>query len=421
MVTHSYGNRKGIRYMTSGLKVYYLPIKVFYNQCILPTMICNIKILRDIFIREQIQIIHGHSAFSALAHEAMTVGVLMDRRAIFTDHSLFGFADLSAIVTNKFLQISLAFCNHFICVSHTGKENTVLRGRMRASKVSVIPNAVNTIQFTPNPINRDRRMITIVIVSRLVYRKGIDLLAGIIPHFKNRLNVNFIIAGDGPKRELLEEIREKNNMQDRIQMLGALEHSEVRDVLTRGHIFLNTSLTEAYCMTIVEACSVGLHVVSTKVGGVPEVLPEYLNVILVQPDVKSLISALEETIDRVERFREGKSRSDEITCPFRINQIVSELYNWQDVSRRTEKIYRKVLEEPSRNLKEIMSTVLNRSGVYLFLLVVSLCYIIIKFYDWLYPENEIEKCRDYNEMKRRNKDTDRSNKPSYLRIPNKFS
>jgi phosphatidylinositol glycan class A protein len=32
IITHSYGDRKGIRYMTSGLKVYYLPIKVFYNQ-----------------------------------------------------------------------------------------------------------------------------------------------------------------------------------------------------------------------------------------------------------------------------------------------------------------------------------------------------------------------------------------------------
>lgn len=402
MITHSYGDRKGVRYMTNGLKAYYLPIRVFYNQCILPTMICNIPILRNIFIREQIQIVHGHSAFSALAHEAMQLGSLMGLRAVFTDHSLFGFADLSAVVTNKFLQMGSAFCNHYICVSHTGKENTVLRARMKASNVSVIPNAVDTLLFTPNPACRQDGSagITIVVVSRLVYRKGIDLLSGILPHFKNRHDISFIIAGDGPKRELLEEIREKNNMQDRIQMLGALEHAEVRDVLSRGHIFLNTSLTEAFCMAIVEACSVGLHIVSTKVGGIPEVLPESLNVILTHPDVPSLVDGLNETIKRIMRFREGRTTQEEITCPFQINQRVSSLYNWSDVSARTEKIYQKILQEPTQDLRSYMLNVLNRSGVYLYLLVISLCYLILKFLDWLQPANLIDKCPNFNEAKR---------------------
>lgn len=77
VLTHSYGNRVGVRYMTNGLKVYYLPIRVFYNQCVLPTMICSIPLIRYIFIREQIEIIHGHSAFSALAHEGMLIGSSM--------------------------------------------------------------------------------------------------------------------------------------------------------------------------------------------------------------------------------------------------------------------------------------------------------------------------------------------------------
>lgn len=56
---------------------------------------------------------------------------------------------------------------------------------------------------------------------------------------------------------LLEEIRERKGLQDRVTLLGSLEHSQVRNVLTQGHIFLNTSLTEAYCMAIVEAASCG--------------------------------------------------------------------------------------------------------------------------------------------------------------------
>lgn len=80
VITHLYGDRQGIRYMTNGLKVYYLPIKVCYNQCIVPTMVCNVPLLRNILIREQIDIVHGHSAFSALSHEAMFVGKLMGLR-----------------------------------------------------------------------------------------------------------------------------------------------------------------------------------------------------------------------------------------------------------------------------------------------------------------------------------------------------
>ncbi len=49
-------------------------------------------------------------------------------------------------------------------------------------------------------------------------------------------------------------------------MLGEISHCDVRDkLLVEGDIFLNTSLTEAFCMAIVEAVACGLTVVSTKV------------------------------------------------------------------------------------------------------------------------------------------------------------
>jgi phosphatidylinositol glycan class A protein len=84
------------------------------------------------------------------------------------------------------------------------------------------------------------------------------------------VKVRFIVGGDGPKRVRLEEMREKHGLQDRVDMLGAVPHAEVRSVLVRGHIFLNSSLTEAFCIAILEAASCGLLTVSTLVGGVPE-------------------------------------------------------------------------------------------------------------------------------------------------------
>ena len=61
-------------------------------------------------------------------------------QVVFTDHSLFGFADASSILMNKLLKFSLADCHHVVCVSHTSKENTVLRACVPPSRVSVIPN-----------------------------------------------------------------------------------------------------------------------------------------------------------------------------------------------------------------------------------------------------------------------------------------
>ncbi|CAH1981286.1 unnamed protein product [Acanthoscelides obtectus] len=394
IMTHSYEDRVGIRFLTNGLKVYYLPIKVFYNQCVLPTAICNIPLIRNILIRERIEIVHGHSAFSALAYEALSIGSLMGLKTVFTDHSLFGFADASAIITNKFIQITLTDCNHCICVSHTGKENTVLRAKVDSRRVSVIPNAVDTFAFTPDPSQRTKGCITIVVVSRLVYRKGVDLTAQIIGDLCQKYsNIYFLIAGDGPKRWLLEEIRERQGLQDKVSLLGSLEHSQVRDVLVKGDIFLNTSLTEAYCMAIVEAASAGLKVVSTKVGGIPEVLPEDL-IYLTEPNVPSLMEGLEKAITDLKM---GK-----VVCPYECNLRVRKYYNWKNVSVRTEIVYHRVSQEQDRELGERLFNYL-KSGVWPYLLVVSLSFLILKLYDYIQPRKYIDIAKDCNKLSKRKK------------------
>jgi phosphatidylinositol glycan class A protein len=82
----------------------------------------------------------------------------------------------------------------------SSKENTMLRANLKSSKVSVIPNAVDSSAFTPDttrrPASSDESksngnenkhfchscfVVVIIVASRLVYRKGIDLLIGILP------------------------------------------------------------------------------------------------------------------------------------------------------------------------------------------------------------------------------------------------
>ncbi|KAI4304692.1 hypothetical protein MLD38_040167 [Melastoma candidum] len=341
VMTHAYGNRSGVRYMTRGLKVYYIPWRPFFLQNTFPTIYGTLPIIRTILIREGISIVHGHQAFSTLCHEALMHARTMGYRVVFTDHSLYGFADVGSIHMNKVLQFTLADVSQAICVSHTSKENTVLRSGLPPEKVFVIPNAVDTAMFTPAPKRSRTDEIIIVVISRLVYRKGADLLVEVIPEVCRLYpHVRFIIGGDGPKRVRLEEMREKHFLQDRVEMLGAVPHARVRSVLISGHIFLNSSLTEAFCIAILEAASCGLLTVSTRVGGVPEVLPDDM-IVLAKPDPLDMVHAIKKAISILPMID-----------PQEMHNRMKQLYDWHDVARRTESVYDRAMNCPDQTLLE---------------------------------------------------------------------
>merc|ERR1712176_89157 len=130
-----------------------------------------------------------------------------------------------------------------------GRDNLILRARLDPNKIDVIPNAVDPSKFTPTCEANTSERITVCVVSRLVYRKGVDLLVGIIPKVCNLLpQVDFIVGGDGNKLLNLQEMVEREHLQDRVMFLGAVPHKDVASVLRRCHVFLNCSLTESFCI-----------------------------------------------------------------------------------------------------------------------------------------------------------------------------
>ncbi|EQB45550.1 Phosphatidylinositol N-acetylglucosaminyltransferase gpi3 subunit [Colletotrichum gloeosporioides] len=356
IITHSYEGRSGVRNLTNGIRVYHVPFFVVFRSATFPTVFSAFPILRNILIREQIEIVHGHASLSTLCHEAILHGRTMGLRTVFTDHSLFGFADATSILTNKILKFSLSDVDHVVCVSHTCKENTVLRASLDPLMVSVIPNAVVAENFRPldypspetgqsfgqNPPPAHHLgpndMITIVVISRLFYNKGTDLLTAAIPSIlQNHPNTRFIIAGSGPKAIDLEQMIEQNVLQDRVEMLGPIRHEEVRDVMVRGHIYLHPSLTEAFGTVIVEAASCGLYVVCTQVGGIPEVLPSHMTV-FAKPEEDDLVFA---TGKAIAALRANKVRTE------RFHEQVQKMYSWTNVALRTERVYHGISGELS--------------------------------------------------------------------------
>lgn len=276
VITHHAGRRVGVRYLAPGLKVYHVPFVTLASSASLPNYLMFLPWFRTIILREKINLVHGHGSLSSLAHEAIHHGGLLGVRSVFSDHSLFSFDDSVGILTNKLLASALRNVYACICVSHTGRENTSLRGEVEPERISVIPNALVASQFQPTApyAPSSGEDITIVVISRLVYRKGIDLLVSAAPRICAAYpNVRFLIGGDGPKMLDLLQMRENNQLQDRVELLGSVHPRDVNSTLRRGQIYLNTSLTEAFGISIIEAACSGLFVVSTRVGGVPEILP----------------------------------------------------------------------------------------------------------------------------------------------------
>ena len=161
---------------------------------------------------------------------------------------------------------------------------------------------------------------------------GIGLLAEVIPVVCEKFkNVHWIIGGSGPLWVLMEQTIERHGLYDRVEMLGAVPHHKVRDVFVRGHIFVNPSLTEAFCIAIVEAASCGLVVVSTNVGGIPEVLPDHM-IHLSDPVPDSFTNLVCTAIETQILCEKGPPDVWEM------HREVKRMYSWYEVAQRTEKV-----------------------------------------------------------------------------------
>ena len=156
-----------------GLKVYHIPFPTLVSSATLPDFLTFLPYFRTIVLRERITLIHSHASLSSLGHEGVLHAHLLGVRTVFTDHSLFGFADAASILTNKLLEGMLRNVDAAICVSYIGygrpssiapvrfgnsnfhgfysRENTVLRANLPPKSVYVIPNAIVADHFRPAP------------------------------------------------------------------------------------------------------------------------------------------------------------------------------------------------------------------------------------------------------------------------------
>lgn len=178
------------------------------------------------------------------------------------------------------------------------------------SKVTVIPNMINTDYFRPSP-NTKKKKFRFLSVASLKYGKGMDLLiAAFSRAFPSNNNVELFIGGDGPeKKKLIQQVKTLG-VGDRVKFLGALGRKEVKREMQKAHSFVLASRFETFGVVYAEALACGLPIIATACGG-PEMIVQEKNGFLVPvEDVAALSEALKKMYAQYEAFDSEEIRAD---------------------------------------------------------------------------------------------------------------
>jgi glycosyltransferase involved in cell wall biosynthesis len=220
-----------------------------------------------------------------------------------------------------------------ICVSEGEQAAGLEAHTCVGERTVVIPNAVD-VSAAPQS-QHDRTTPMIVAVGRLKAPKDFITLVRALSVLPPR-SFDALIVGEGPDRRKLEQEIERLGLTPRVQLAG--ERSDVPELLARADVFVLSSESEGFPVSVLEAMAAGLPVVASRVGGVPEAVLDGETGLLVRPrDPDELAAALESLIARPELRRRlgaaGRARAEERFDlePFR--QAHVELYS-RELARR---------------------------------------------------------------------------------------
>lgn len=129
-------------------------------------------------------------------------------------------------------------------------------------RIEVIPNGVDTRQFTPGEFRPGGRRI--LVVARLVPRKDVETALRAVAALRRRAcNVSLEVVGDGPEAARIEELARTLDLGDSLRMRRYVPRSEMPAVYRAADVFFLTSRREGMSNTVLEALASGLPVVAS--------------------------------------------------------------------------------------------------------------------------------------------------------------
>jgi glycosyltransferase involved in cell wall biosynthesis len=224
-------------------------------------------------------------------------------------------------------------------ISRVAADRYVAIGAVPAQRLEVMPNAVDTEQFRYQPDARSaiRRELGLgdqfvwIAVGRFEEPKDCPtMIAAFARLATKRPGSELLLVGKGLLREEVERLVRSAGLTDRVRFLGV--RRDVAQLMSAADGYVLSSNREGMPVVLLEAAAVGLPIVATRVGGVPEVVEHGVSGFLVPPgDPDGLMLAM----DRVEGLDPEARRA----LGAQGRALVEQRYGTRSVMERWDRLY----------------------------------------------------------------------------------
>lgn len=238
--------------------------------------------LKKILKKEKPQILHLHLWNPGGCRYAFRAVNKKQTKLIATEHDPFPLKGLK----NRIKKNCLKKTDLTIAVSNANHDMLVKNYPELKGKIVTIHNGIDIKNFQNNIIRfssqhkkqvkeklfkADLNDFIILSVAALHERKGLKYLIEAYAKVREKNpKSKLVIVGEGPERKKLEKLIKNLKLDNDVLLTG--ERKNVAQILKSGDLFLLPSIKEAFGLVLVEAMAIGLPVVGTNAGGIPEII-----------------------------------------------------------------------------------------------------------------------------------------------------
>lgn len=218
--------------------------------------------------------------------------------------------------------------NEIVFVSDDARQRFLEMYPLNSSRCSVLYNLIDgkEIKRQAGLIQVDKRKFTVCMVGRLNWQKRYDRAIEVAHLLKgNGYDIDFWIFGVGELEDELKGKIKEYGLEDYVFLRGFVKSPYA--YIACADLFLNTSESEGYPLTICEALCLGCPVVATDITGAGEILEKSQYGLLVDEDINAIYNGMKSMIDNEGLRKEYARKALERAKMFQVEETMNRIYS----------------------------------------------------------------------------------------------